>query len=249
MLNDPRSLVVGPPVPCVEIMLQSEPDIKDGGGLPYLHTDKFGSKGEPVIGRGEICIRGPCVSSGYYKDPEKTKEEYVDGWFHTGDIGQFTDDGVIQIVDRKKNLVKLRGGEYVRVELMEGAFSVSTFVSAVCVLANGDMDAPLACVNANIGKLKTWASENKITYDSIADLADKEETRMAVVKSLVVAGKEAGLTPLELRIKDVYVITTEWGPGHGLTASMKLDRKKILSMHEREIQSMFKRNGVQTILG
>jgi long-chain acyl-CoA synthetase len=115
-MGDPRPGVVGPPVPCVEVALQSEPDIKDGAGLPYLFTDTISSKGEVIIGRGEIIMRGPCVSSGYYQMPEKTKEEFdEEGWFHTGDIGQFTEDGVVEIIDRKKNLVKLKGGEYVAV--------------------------------------------------------------------------------------------------------------------------------------
>jgi long-chain acyl-CoA synthetase len=58
---------------------------------------------------------GPCIAYGYYKLPDKAKEEFdADGWFHTGYIGQFTADGAIQqIVHRKKNLVKLKGGEYV----------------------------------------------------------------------------------------------------------------------------------------
>ena len=246
-LDDTRAFVVGPPVPCVEIMLQSEPDIKDSAGLPYLHTDTTGSKGEVVLGRGEICFRGPCVSTGYYKLPGKTAEEFdQDGWFHSGDIGQFTSDGVIQIVDRKKNLVKLRGGEYVQVESMEVSFGQSPFVSAVCVVASGDLDAPLAIVNADNKYLEQWASENSVRYDDLEDLADKKETRSAVVKSMVDAGRDAGLTSLELRIKDCCVIVgDEWGPGNGMTASMKLDRKQVFKIHENALNEMLKRNGVE----
>jgi len=246
-LDDTRASVVGPPVPCVEIMLQSEPDIKDSAGLPYLHTDTTGSKGEVVLGRGEICFRGPCVSTGYYKLPDKTAEEFdKDGWFHSGDIGQFTADGVIQIVDRKKNLVKLRGGEYVQVESMEVSFGQSPFVSAVCVVANGDLDAPLAIVNADNEYLEKWASENNVRFDDLEDLADKKETRSAVVKSMVDAGRDAGLTSLELRIKDCCVIVgEEWGPGNGMTASMKIDRKQIFKIHENALNEMLKRNGVE----
>jgi long-chain acyl-CoA synthetase len=242
--DDTRCGVVGPPVPCVEVMLQSEPDIKDSAGFPYLHTDTVGSKGEPVIGRGEICMRGPCVSFGYYKLPEKTKEEFDDdGWFHTGDVGQFTTDGVIQIVDRKKNLVKLKGGEYVALESMENAFAASPLVLVVCVVANGDLDSPLAIVRAENHHLEQWAAENSIAYGSLEELAEKQETRSAIVKSMVECGKLAGLTPLELRIKDCVVVThEEWGPGHGMTATMKIDRKQICKIYSAELSAMLKRN-------
>jgi long-chain acyl-CoA synthetase len=244
-LDDPRGNVVGPPVPCVEIMLQSEPEIKDSAGLPYLHTDTTSSHGMRIHGRGEICMRGPSISSGYYKLPDKTKEDFdEDGWFHTGDIGQFTEDGVIQIIDRKKNIVKLKGGEYVAIEAMETAFAQSPFVSLVCVIANSDLDRPFVILRADNHNLRDWASSNKVPFDSLKELANKDETRKAVIKSMADSGKEAGLTKLELGIKDCVIITdVEWGPGHGMTASMKLDRAKIFEMHEEEINAMYKRNG------
>lgn len=242
---DRRTGVVGPPVECVEVMLQSEPDILDGAGFPYLHTDTVDNKGEPIIGRGEICMRGPCISSGYYKMPEKTKEEYdEEGWFHTGDIGQFTSDGVIQIVDRKKNLIKLKGGEYVAVEAMEIAFSSSPFVAAICVIANSNLDGPLSIVQTENEHLKTWASENSVEYKSLEELAAKKETKSAVLKSMIETGKQAKLTALELRMKDCCLIAgTVWLPGSGLTATMKIDRRKICSMHSKELHEMLERNG------
>ena len=244
-VEDTRNSVVGPPVPCVEVALQSEPEIKDSAGMPYLHTDRKGSKGETVLGRGEICMRGPCVSVGYYKNAEKTSEEFdAEGFFHTGDIGQFTEDGVIQIVDRKKNLVKLKGGEYVAVEAMETAFAASKYVTTLCVVANGDMDGPMAVVLTNTSALEKWAKQEGLS-SSPKDLSESKEARQQVIKSMVAEGKKAGLTSLELRIKDCCLVTDdEWKPGHGMTASMKLDRKAVTKIYEKELNEMYKRNGI-----
>lgn len=244
--KDQRPGVVGPPVPCVEAILQSEPDFKDSAGFSYLATDTKGAKGEPVLGRGEICLRGPCISSGYYKNPDKTKEEYdAEGFFHTGDIGQFTADGVIQIVDRKKNLVKLKGGEYVAIEAMETVFAASPYAAALMVIASGDLDAPLGVVCTANEALEKWAKEAKIDFNTVHDLSLEDRARKEVVKSFVAAGKEAGLGKLELRIKDVVLVTDDvWAPGHGMTASMKLDRKGVMGIHDKEIKAMYERNGV-----
>jgi len=110
--DDIRSGIAGVPLPCCEVKLLSCPDISDKASLPYMSTDTVDNEGNPIFGRGEILVKGLNIGVGYYMMPEKTKEDFdADGFFHTGDIGQFMNDGSLRIVDRKKNLVKLKGGE------------------------------------------------------------------------------------------------------------------------------------------
>jgi long-chain acyl-CoA synthetase len=88
---------IGPPLACCEIKLISVPEMN------YLTTNE-----EPS---GEIMIRGPNVSIGYYKEPEKTAEVFdKDGWFHTGDVGKFNHNGTLSVIDRVKNIFKLSQG-------------------------------------------------------------------------------------------------------------------------------------------
>jgi long-chain acyl-CoA synthetase len=101
---------VGHPLPSCEVMLESVPEMK----YDATPDEKSGKRPE-----GEICIRGNNVTAGYYKNQEKTDEEWRDGWFHTGDVGRFNKDGTISVIDRKKNLIKLSQGEYVALESLE----------------------------------------------------------------------------------------------------------------------------------
>lgn len=82
---------------------------------------------------GEICIRGKTVFTGYHKNPELTKEAIKDGWFHTGDIGEMLPNGIVKIIDRKKNLVKLSQGEYIALEYLENVYTITPIVEDVSI--------------------------------------------------------------------------------------------------------------------
>ena len=160
--DDLQTGVAGSLVPCVEVRLDSTPDICDRAGMAYLNTDRKDVDGNDIWGRGEIMVKGGNITTGYYMMPDKTKEVYSDdGWFATGDIGQFLEDGSIRIVDRKKNLVKLKSGEYVALEKMEMIYGNCDFVDAVaggiCCYGDGDMDRCVALFQIAKPASMQWA--------------------------------------------------------------------------------------------
>src|ERR1700743_2087941 len=97
--------------------------------------------------QGEIWIRGGSVMSGYYQNDEETKLALSeDGWFRTGDIGEFDRNGHLRIIDRKKNLVKTLNGEYIALEKLESVYRSSPVVGNICVFAAQDKNKPIAII-------------------------------------------------------------------------------------------------------
>jgi long-chain acyl-CoA synthetase len=244
---DMRPGIAGMPISSAEIKLVSTPDVGDKAAQPYLSTDRFDVEGNPVYGRGEVATRGVNVSCGYYMEPEKTKEEFrEDGWFFTGDIGQFMADGSLRIVDRKKNLVKLKGGEYVALERMEGVFGNSSFVDAIaggiCCCADGDMDRPVALMLLNEAVSMSWAKANGVSGD-FDTVKDSKELYTAVMADMHAQHKKSDLSHLE-KIIAVSLLTEPWTPENGcLTAANKLQRRTVVQTFEKECEEV-KKKGV-----
>jgi len=111
---------VGVPMPCAEVKLV---DVPDAG---YFANNK--------PSQGEIWLRGPSITKGYYNRDKETAEAFTeDGWFKTGDIGQWEPTGTVKIIDRKKNLVKTLNGEYIALEKVPSTSSDAFLTSVVGV--------------------------------------------------------------------------------------------------------------------
>lgn len=270
--GDLRCGVVGAPLGSVEIRLRScinkqgEPQKSDARGRPYLWTDRTHDDGTSCIGRGEVLIRGPSVSLGYFRDTERTAKAYdSEGWFHTGDVGLMLPDGSLKIVDRLKNLVKLSGGEYVAIEAMEREYSNSPFISAlnggILCYADGEMDRPVAVAQVDILELRKWARSSGIPFASDEGLCCMPVAVREVLRSLMSAHRRGGLAETEKLAAVALISGTGLSEGRpscespwtifngGLTASGKLCRAVVQRGVYAPIFSALRAEGMRCTFG
>ncbi|KAG8756220.1 long-chain fatty acid-CoA ligase [Ceratobasidium sp. 423] len=224
---------VGVPVPSIEIKLLDHPE------AGYLTTN------DPP--QGEVLIRGPSVTKGYFKrdDLNNDKEIFTsDGWFRTGDVGQWNKDGTLSIIDRIKNLVKLQSGEYIALERLESIYKSCDLVANICVHAVPDAKQPMALIYPHESNLRHFLqSANLPDVDPSAGLATLCHTKAvaeAVLKQCNIVGKKAGFKPLEI-LEAVVLTPEEWTPENELvTAAQKIQRKKIAQRYDKEIKEVYK---------
>ncbi|POY76845.1 hypothetical protein BMF94_0097 [Rhodotorula taiwanensis] len=216
---------VGVPVPSCEVKLV---DVEEAG---------YRSTNNPP--QGEIWIRGPSVTKGYYKRDDLTKEAWTeDGWFMTGDIAQWNKDGTLSVIDRKKNLVKLAGGEYIALERLESLYGSCEYVARIMVHADSSANKPMAVIFPHEANLKQLASSLGVS-GGLSDLVHNKQVQEAVLKALNGVGKKSNLKPLET-LQTVVMTDEEWTPQNGmLTAAQKLNRKEILKQHKKEVDAVY----------
>ncbi|KAJ5635091.1 Long-chain-fatty-acid--CoA ligase 1 [Penicillium longicatenatum] len=190
--------------------------------------------------QGEIFIRGGSVTSGYFDNEEETKAALTeDGWFMTGDIGEFDSHGHLNIIDRKKNLVKTQNGEYIALEKLESVYRSCPVVANICVYAAEDQDKPIAIIVPVEVAIKKIASENGIQGDSLETLVHNEKLQRLVLQQLQNSGRSGGLKGIEI-INGVVLSDEEWTPHNGfMTAAQKLQRKKIVKHYEAQINKAY----------
>src|SRR5690606_37422680 len=101
------------------------------------------------------------VMLGYFKEPEKTAEAIINGYFHTGDIGEIDSDGFLKITDRKKEMFKTSGGKYIAPQLIENAMKQSRFIEQIMVIGDGEK-MPAAFIQPNFAFIRDWAAIHNI---------------------------------------------------------------------------------------
>ncbi|CAN8308200.1 unnamed protein product [Cochlearia groenlandica] len=216
---------VGPPVPNVDIRLESVPD---------MEYDALGS-----TPRGEICIRGKTLFSGYYKREDLTKEVLIDGWFHTGDVGEWQPDGSMKIIDRKKNIFKLAQGEYVAVESLENVYGQVEAIDSVWVYGNSFESFLIAVANPTQQTLEHWAAENGVSGD-FNSICQNAKAKAFILGELVKTAKERKLKGFEI-IKAVHLEPVPFDIERDLlTPTYKKKRPQLLKYYQNVIDEMYK---------
>jgi long-chain acyl-CoA synthetase len=174
---------------------------------------------------GEICVKGPQVMMGYYKDPEKTAEVIIDGYFHTGDIGEFDADGFLKITDRKKEMFKTSGGKYVAPQLLENRLKQSRFVEQVMVVGEGEK-MPAALIQPNFEFIKEWAQRKLNKSFTSNEALVQDPAVMSRLQEEVDAANEQ-FAKWE-KVKQFRLTPDIWSidAGH-VTPTLKLKRKVI----------------------
>ncbi|KAJ7038968.1 acetyl-CoA synthetase-like protein [Mycena alexandri] len=226
---------VGLPVPSIEIKLR---DVPEAG---YFSCGREGATEE----RGEVCIRGPSVISGYYKRPDLNEDETIfagDGWLRTGDVGRWNQDGTLTLIDRIKNLVKLAGGEYIALEQLESTYKSCNYVANICVHATQDAKAPIAIIIPHEQNLRA-ALKNEDGVDAskgLPDLCVDPKVAALVLRECNAVGKKSGFKAMET-LTAVVLTPDEWTPESGLvTAAQKIQRSAIAKKFDREIKEAYK---------
>ncbi|MBD1434749.1 AMP-binding protein [Sphingobacterium sp. DN00404] len=211
----------------------------------HVDTDvKFGTVGRvlknldvKIADDGEILVKGPSISPGYYKNEEATREAIdEEGYLHTGDIGEITPDGFLKITDRKKEMFKTAGGKYVAPQALENKLMESTLIAQVMVIGENQR-FPAALIVPAFEELEKWCKHKSIPFVS------KEEI---VKDSQVIEKYQREIDRLNMgfgqweKVKKFELLPKEWTIDNGeLTPKLSLKRKVILKNTETIINQLY----------
>jgi long-chain acyl-CoA synthetase len=241
----------------VRLFTAAEIVIMEGYGLtetsPVVSVNRFESENRragsigPLIDHvevklaedGEILVKGPNVTIGYYRHPDLTAEALQGGWFHTGDIGQWLEGRFLKITDRKKEIFKTSGGKYVAPQALENKMKESPYIEQMAVVGSGRKFVG-ALIVPSIPRLKKYFSDNypKMTLPANDhELASLPEIRTLIQKEI--DGYNVLFSHPE-QVKKFALLPHEWTIDSGeLTPSLKVKRKVIEQKYAKEIEQMY----------
>ncbi len=208
---------------------------------------KIGSVGQPIPNvdvkiqqDGEITVKGPIVTQGYYKNPEMTNDAFTeDGYFKTGDIGHLDSDHFLFITDRKKEMFKTSGGKYIAPQNIENLARASRFIEQIMVVGEGEK-MPTAFIQPDFEYAKYWATSQGINIGNTEqEIVKSPELKAAIDNEIEKVNQHLGNWE---KIKKVELTPEIWGEHNGLlTPTLKLKRKAIRERYDHLYQKMYGR--------
>ncbi|HEY1696934.1 MAG TPA: AMP-dependent synthetase/ligase [Polyangiaceae bacterium] len=214
-----------------------------GTTINTIAKHRFGTVGPPVPGvevrianDGEILVRGPTVMRGYWnREPETREVIDAEGWFHSGDIGEFDADGCLRITDRKKDIIVTAGGKNVAPQNVENLLKQSGWISQAMV--HGDRRPYLvALVTLNAETASRFARDHG-KPDDVTKLADDAEVRAAVEREI--AAVNGRLSSFE-SVKRFAILPKDFTiDGGELTPTLKVKRKVVSERYRATIDGLY----------
>lgn len=190
---------------------------------------------------GEVLIKGPNVTKGYYKNPEKTAELFnEEGFLQTGDIGRVLPDGTLKIIDRKKHILKLAQGEYVAPEKIENIYVRCDSVQQVFVEGDSLETYLIAIIVPDMESIKKWYHGHVKSPASSEDICNDPQTISHVLSELQTIGKEMKLNSIE-QVKAIHIDLNPFTVENGLlTPTLKSKRPQLRSYYNEIIKELYK---------
>lgn len=204
---------------------------------------KIGTIGLPLQGvtmgvdeEGELCIKSPAVCAGYHNNPDVTKQQIVDGWLHTGDLGSIDDDGFVSIVGRKKDLIITAGGKNVSPCEMEASIMTSPVVRQ-CVMIGDRKPFIAAIISLDLAETNLWLESKGAEQVADLDEASKNPIVRAEVERAVNKANE--LASRAESIRKFEIVPDEFTEENGLvTPSMKARRQAVVEHYRTLIDKV-----------
>jgi long-chain acyl-CoA synthetase len=191
-----------------------------------------------IAADGEILVRGPNVFAGYHRDPAATAAAIEpDGWLHTGDIGEMSDDGYLRIVDRKKDLIITAGGKNIAPQYIENKLKFSPYITDAVVIGDQRpfVSALIVLDEDNVAK---FARDHRVPYSTYAELADREEIRRLVQGEIDAVNRQ--LSRVE-SVRGFRILPKRLHQEDGdVTPTLKVKRAAVQHTYHELIESMYR---------
>lgn len=205
---------------------------------------EIGTVGVPLPGvevkidkNGEILVKGPTVTPGYYKNPEANAAAFTeDGFFRTGDAGYFTKNGALVLTERVKDLFKTSNGKYIAPQMLESRLAENKYIDEAAVIGD-QRKFVTALIVPNLSQLRRWAEEKGIDYSDTVRFVALPEVVAFMMEQ--VNGVQGGLAEYE-KIKRITLLPHHFSIMNGeVTNTMKVRRPIVARRYAREIEAMY----------